>query len=109
MYAQGELAGARKLEEQLLEALASDMEAHGGGGELGELHKFTSDGETQVKPCAEAWLSERTADAILSHGIVPVLSVHGRDAVQLLTLEALSNPPMRPWPCVWNSRGKSKT
>ena len=76
-------------------ALGSHMETHGSGGEVGGLpiHKFTIDGETQVKPCAEAWLGERAADAILRHGIMPVLSVHGRDAVQFLTLRALSNPP----------------
>ncbi len=77
-------------------AQGSGMEAHGGGGEISGLpiHILTDDGETQVKPCAEAWLGERAAIAILSHGIMPVLSVHGRDAVQLLTLRALSNPPV---------------
>jgi type VI secretion system protein ImpC len=77
-------------------AQGSDIEVHGGGGEVGGLpiHKFTSDEETQVKPCAEAWLSERAADEILSYGIMPVLSVHGHDAVRLLTLRALSNPPI---------------
>jgi type VI secretion system protein ImpC len=76
------------------ESSDSDQELRGGGEVSGlPIHKFTSDGETQVKPCAEAWLSERAAEAILSHGIMPVLSVHGRDAVQLLTLRALSDPP----------------
>jgi type VI secretion system protein ImpC len=75
-------------------AQGSDPEVQG-GGEVGGLpiHKVTSDGETQVKPCAEAWLNERAAGAILSHGVMPVLSIRGRDAVQLLTLRALSNPP----------------
>ena len=65
------------------------------GGEVGglPLHTFRRDGETQVQPCAEAWLSERAAEAILSRGIMPVLSIRGRDAVQLLTLRSLSNPP----------------
>jgi type VI secretion system protein ImpC len=69
----------------------SDLEDLGGGGEIGGLpiHKFTSEGETQVKPCAEAWLGERAAAAILRHGIMPVLSVQGRDAVQVFTLRTL--------------------
>ena len=73
-----------------------DMEATDGGGEVGGLpiHTLTSNGETEVKPCAEAWLSERATAAILDQGIMPVLSVHGRDAVELLTLRALSNPPV---------------
>jgi type VI secretion system protein ImpC len=73
----------------------SDTGLRGAGGEVGGLpiHKFTIDGETQVKPCAEAWLSERAAEAILNHGIMPIQSVRGRDAVRLLALRALSNPP----------------
>jgi type VI secretion system protein ImpC len=81
---------------ELFATQGSELEVDGGGGEVGGLpiHTFTSDGETQVKPCAEAWLNERAADAILKRGIMPVLSVRGRDAVQLLTLRALSDPPM---------------
>jgi type VI secretion system protein ImpC len=65
-------------------------------GEVGGLpvHQFTSDGEIQVKPCAEAWLSERAAEAILRQGIMPILSVRGRDAVQFLSFRSVSNPPM---------------
>jgi type VI secretion system protein ImpC len=73
-----------------------EMEGYEAGSEVSGLpiHQFTSDGETQVKPCAEAWLSERAAAAILSRGIMPVLSIRGRDAVQLLTLRSISDPPM---------------
>jgi type VI secretion system protein ImpC len=68
-----------------------DLKDLSGGGEIGGLpiHKFTSEGETEVKPCAEAWLSERAAAAILRHGIMPVLSIQGRDAVQVFTLRTL--------------------
>ena len=83
------------------------MDAREGGGEVSGLpiHKFTIDGEIQVKPCAEAWLSDRAAAAILSRGIMPVLSVRGRDAVQLLTLQ-LSPIRLFPYPSVWNSKSK---
>jgi type VI secretion system protein ImpC len=82
----------------LAEAFAadpSDLESRE-AGEVGGLpvHQFTRDGEIQVKPCAEAWLGERAAEAILRQGIMPVLSVRGRDAVQLLTLQSVSDPPM---------------
>jgi type VI secretion system protein ImpC len=68
-----------------------DLEDLSGGGEIGGLpvHKFTSEGETEVKPCAEAWLSERAAAAILRHGIIPILSIQSRDAVQVYTLRTL--------------------
>ena len=81
---------------ELFAAQGSELKVDGGGGEVGGLpiHTFTSDGETQVKPSAEAWLNERAANAILKRGIMPVLSVRGRDAVQLLSLRAISDPPM---------------
>jgi type VI secretion system protein ImpC len=82
----------------LAEAFAadpSDLDSQEAGEVTGlPVHQFTRDGETQVKPCAEAWLSDRAAEAILRQGIMPVMSVRGRDAVQILTLRALSNPPM---------------
>jgi type VI secretion system protein ImpC len=81
---------------ELFAAQGTELEVDGSGGEVGGLpiHTFTSEGETQVEPCAEAWLNERAADAILKRGIMPVLSVRGRDAVQLLTLRAISDPPV---------------
>ena len=80
---------------ELFAAQGPELEVDGSGGEVGGLpiHTFTSKGETQVKPCAEAWLNERAANAILKRGIMPVLSIRGRDAVQLLTLRAISDPP----------------
>lgn len=64
----------------------------GGYGEVGELpiHKFKEDGETQVKPCAEAWLTERATQAMLGKGLIPVLSIRGRDAVRLEVLQSLA-------------------
>ncbi len=60
--------------------------------EIGELplHRFTANGETEVKPCAEAWLGERAAQAISSKGLMPVLSVKGRNAVRLEGLQSLA-------------------
>ncbi len=67
----------------------------GRGGEICGMpvHTFTGDGETHAKPCAEAWLSDKAADVILNHGIMPVLSIRGRDAVEVTALRAFSLPP----------------
>lgn len=64
------------------------------GGEVGNLpiHKFTREGEIEVKPCAEAWLSERASDAVSKQGFVPVLSVKGSDSVRVTTLQSLRSP-----------------
>lgn len=60
-------------------------------GEIGELpvHAFNQNGESGVKPCAEAWLTERAAQKILSQGLIPVMSIKGRDAVRIAALQSL--------------------
>ena len=72
-----------------------DMELGGAGGEIGGLpiHTFKVDGEKEVTPCAEAWLSEKAAEAILARGLMPVLSVRGRDSVLLVSLRSIADPP----------------
>ena len=63
-----------------------------GSGEIGDLpvYKFKDDGETKVKPCAEAWLSERAGEAIQSRGFMPLLSIKGRDAVRLAYIQSIA-------------------
>jgi type VI secretion system ImpC/EvpB family protein len=70
-----------------------DMTASG-PGELDDLpvFKFTEDVETKVKPCAEAWLGERTGERILELGLMPLLSVKGRGAVRLAGLQSVAQP-----------------
>ena len=81
----------------LLDAFSNEgweMELGGSGGEIGGLpiHTFKQDGGKEVTPCAEAWLSEKAADAILSRGLMPVLSVKGRDSVLLVSLRSIAEP-----------------
>ena len=48
--------------------------------------------EKETTPCAEAWLSEKAAEAILSRGLMPVLSVRGRDYVLLVSFRSIADP-----------------
>jgi type VI secretion system protein ImpC len=71
-----------------------NFDTRGGGQICGlPMHTFTTDGGTQVKPCAESWLSDRAANVILNHGIMPVASIRGRDAVEIRALQSFSIPP----------------
>jgi type VI secretion system protein ImpC len=71
----------------------SEMDTHRGGEIDGlPVHTYTEAGETHVKPCAEAWLSDKAAGIILHHGIMPVASIRGRDAVEVKALRAFSLP-----------------
>jgi len=65
-----------------------------GPGELDDLpvFKVAEDGETKVKPCAEVWLSERTGERILELGLMPLLSIKGRGAVRLASLQSVALP-----------------
>ena len=53
-------------------------------------------GEPTLTPCAEAVLTERAAEAILDRGLMPLLSVQGRDAVILARFQSITDPPA-PW------------
>jgi type VI secretion system protein ImpC len=81
----------------LLDAFSNegwDLELGGTGGEIGGLpvHTFKVDGDREVTPCAEAWLTEKAADALLARGLMPVLSVRGRDSVLLVSLRSIADP-----------------
>ena len=66
-----------------------------GSGEVEDLpvYKFSKDGETQIKPCAEVWLSERVGERIGEQGLMALLSVKGRGAVRLANLRSVAFPP----------------
>ena len=66
-------------------------------GEVSEIsglpmHVVHTDGESYLKPCAEALLSERAAEAILDQGLMPLVSIKGSDAVRLLRFHSIAEP-----------------
>jgi type VI secretion system protein ImpC len=56
-------------------------------------HIYREDGESHLKPCAEALLTEQAANAMLDKGLMPLLSLKDRDAVRLLRFQSLADPP----------------
>ncbi|MBV8226322.1 MAG: type VI secretion system contractile sheath large subunit [Verrucomicrobia bacterium] len=80
-----------------------DLDTSEGGQIFGlPVYTFTAGGENQVKPCAEAWLSEKTTELIRRRGFTPVGSIRGRDAVEIRALQSFSLPPR---PLIIRSRG----
>jgi len=55
-------------------------------------HTVRVDGELAQTPCAEVWMSHSAAETLLAQGFVPVCSVRGRDAVQLLRIQSMAEP-----------------
>jgi type VI secretion system protein ImpC len=57
------------------------------------LHFYKEQGESRVKPCAETVLTQRAAEAILDHGIMPLLSFLNQDNVRLARFQSFADPP----------------
>ena len=56
------------------------------------LHVYETEGEPQLKPCAEVLMSEADADWILEQGFMPLVSIKDRDAVRLLRFQSIAQP-----------------
>jgi hypothetical protein len=53
-----------------------------------------------MTPCAERWLTDVEGDRLLAAGIMPLLSIRGRNAVKAPRMQAIADPavPLRgPW------------
>lgn len=57
------------------------------------LHVYQRDGESQTQPCAEALLTDRAAEAIARHGIMPLLAERGGDRILLQRFHSVADPP----------------
>ncbi|HUE22726.1 MAG TPA: type VI secretion system contractile sheath large subunit [Bryobacteraceae bacterium] len=57
------------------------------------LHVYESDGEQQLKPCAEVLMTEAEADWVLERGCMPLVSIKNQDAVRLLRFQSIAQPP----------------
>lgn len=53
---------------------------------------FKLDDEPQLMPCAEMFLSERNAEAILSAGVIPLLSIKHRNAARVFRFQSIHQP-----------------
>ena len=57
------------------------------------IHIYQSDGEKHVTPCAETILTEHAMEVLIGRGLMPVLSIKGRDAVRVPRFQSIADPP----------------
>ena len=57
------------------------------------LHLYREGGETRAQPCAETLLTERAAERLLEMGLMPLASIRDQDAVRLVRLQSIADPP----------------
>ncbi len=55
-------------------------------------YTYQQDGEKKMLPCAELLLPERSAEAILGLGIMPIVSFRSRDMARLLRFQSIADP-----------------
>ncbi|MEJ1356160.1 MAG: type VI secretion system contractile sheath large subunit, partial [Candidatus Sedimenticola sp. (ex Thyasira tokunagai)] len=55
-------------------------------------YTYDDDGERRLMPCAETLLSERTGEAILAQGLMPLLSYRNRNTVRVLRFQSIASP-----------------
>jgi type VI secretion system protein ImpC len=49
--------------------------------------------EVEAKPCGEVLASQRAVELLLAAGLLPVASVRDRDAIRLVQLRSIADPP----------------
>ena len=59
------------------------------------VHIYKAEGESLMKPCAEALLGDRAVEAILDKGLMPLVSFQNQGAVRLAGFRSLADPPKR--------------
>jgi len=70
--------------------------------DVGDLpaHAYVKAGERRLTPCAEVFLTERAADAIIARGLMPLVSLRATNAARLVRFQSLADPPAAlsgPW------------
>ncbi len=55
-------------------------------------YSYKQDGEQKMMPCAELLLPERSAEAMLQLGIMPIVSFRNRDMARLLRFQSIAQP-----------------
>jgi type VI secretion system protein ImpC len=56
------------------------------------LHTYRTQGDLEVKPCAEVLLTEEAVERILDEGLIPVVSYKGRDSVRVGRFQSIAEP-----------------
>ena len=66
--------------------------------ELGGLpaHVYKENGESKMTPCAEIWRRQSEAEKLMDTGLMPFLSIRGRDAIWLARYQSIRHPSTAP-------------
>lgn len=57
-------------------------------------HVYKDGAESVVKPCAEFWMTTKNAEELISHGLMPLVSMKGQDWIRLAGMRAINGGPL---------------
>lgn len=57
------------------------------------LHIYKEEGSTRAQPCAELLMTESDWDELLDQGLMPFVSMKGKDIVRLIRFQSIAQPP----------------
>jgi len=56
------------------------------------VHIYQHEGASELKPCAESWMTVDSANQIMERGLMPLASMKGQDEVRLVRFQSISQP-----------------
>jgi type VI secretion system protein ImpC len=56
------------------------------------VHIYQHQRASELKPCAEAWMTLDTADQIMQSGLMPLASMKGQDQIRLVRFQSIAQP-----------------
>jgi len=56
------------------------------------LHVYEHNGESELKPCAEALLTDEAIEQIMEAGLMPLASYKGKDMARLVRFQSIAGP-----------------
>jgi len=66
------------------------------------VHVYRDNGDSEMKPCAELWLTESEVEQLLDEGFMPLISIRGSDSIRVARIQSIA-PDAKPLAGRWNS------
>ena len=66
------------------------------------VHVYQDNGDSEMKPCAELWLTQSEVEQLLEEGFMPLISIRGSDSIRVAGIQSIA-PDAKPLAGPWNS------
>lgn len=66
------------------------------------VHVYSDNGDSEMKPCAELWLTQSQVEQLLDEGFTPLISIRGSDSIRVARIQSIA-PEGKPLAGRWNS------